>query len=83
MKRLRIIDRVDVLQGRLHGGGVKMAKLLICQDMDLDCDYICAETEEDLLNRAIQYARLDQSRTEIPSEFQDRVLSLSRNIDRC
>ena len=60
-----------------------MAKLLNCQDMDLDCDYICAETEEDLLNRAVQYARLDKSRTEIPSEFQDRVLSLSRDIDSC
>jgi hypothetical protein len=43
----------------LYVGGVKMGKLLNCRDMDLECDYICAETEEDLLNRAAQYARLD------------------------
>jgi hypothetical protein len=60
-----------------------MAKLLNCRDMDLECDYICAETEEGLLNRAAQYARLDQSRTEIPSEFQDRVRSLMRTINHC
>jgi hypothetical protein len=60
-----------------------MAKLLNCRDMELECDYICAETEEDLLNRAAQYARLDQSRAEIPSEFQDRVRSFMRTIDHC
>lgn len=67
----------------MYEGDVKMAKLLNCRDMELECDYICAETEEDLLNRAAQYARLDQSRTEIPSEFQDRVLSLMRTTDHC
>jgi predicted small metal-binding protein len=60
-----------------------MAKLLNCPDMDIDCDYICAQSEEDLLNRAAQYARLDQSRAEIPSEFQDRARSLMRTIDHC
>jgi len=67
----------------LYEGGVKMAKLLNCRDMDLECDYICAETEEDLLNRAAQYSRFDQSRTEIPSEFEDRVRSLMRTVDHC
>ena len=60
-----------------------MAKLLNCRDMDLECDYICAETEEKLLNMAAQYAGLDQSRTGIPSEFQDRVRSFMRTIDHC
>ncbi len=60
-----------------------MAKLLNCRDMDLECDYICAETEEELLNRAVQFAGLDQSRTEIPSDFQERVRSLLRTIDHC
>lgn len=60
-----------------------MAKLLNCRDIELECDYICAGTEENLLNRAAQYGRLDQSRTEIPSEFQDRVRSLMQTIDHC
>ncbi len=80
---MRIIDRVDVLEGGLYVGGMKMAKLLNCRDLDLECDYICAETEDDLLNMAAQYARLDQSGTEIPSEFQDRVRSFMRTIDHC
>jgi len=71
------------MQGRLYLGGVKMAKLLNCRDMDLECDYICAETEEELLTWAIQYARRGQNRAEIPSEFQDRVRSLMRTIDHC
>ena len=60
-----------------------MAKLLDCRDVDLECDYICAESEDELLNRAAQYARLDQSRADLPSEFDNRVRSLSRTIDNC
>jgi hypothetical protein len=60
-----------------------MAKLLNCRDMDLESDYICAETEEELLHRAVQYAGLDQSRTGFPSDFQERVRSLLRTIDHC
>jgi len=60
-----------------------MAKLLNCRDLELECDYICAETEEEVLTRASQYARLDQSRTEIQSEFEDRVRSLMETIDHC
>ncbi len=60
-----------------------MAKLLNCRDVDLECEYICAETEEELLNRAAQYARLDQSRADVPTEFEDRVRSLLRTIDHC
>jgi hypothetical protein len=60
-----------------------MAKLLNCRDMDLESDYICAETEEELLHRAVQYAGLDQSWTGFPSDFQERVRSLLRTIDHC
>jgi len=60
-----------------------MAKLLDCRDMELECDYICAETEEEVLSRAAQYARLDQIKIDIPSEFEDRVRSVWRTIDRC
>ena len=64
-------------------GGVRMAKLLECRDMELECDYICAETEEEVLNRAARYARLDQIKVDIPSEFEDRVRSVWRTIDHC
>jgi predicted small metal-binding protein len=60
-----------------------MAKLLDCRDMELECDYICAETESEILTRAARYARLDETRTEIPSEFEDRVRSVLRTIDHC
>ena len=60
-----------------------MAKLLECRDVDLECDYICAESEDELLNSAAQYARLDQSRADLPSEFDNRIRSLSRTIDNC
>jgi len=60
-----------------------MAKLLDCRDMELECDYICAETEEEVLSRAAQYARLDQIKIDIPSEFEDRVRSVWRIIDHC
>ena len=60
-----------------------MAKLLDCRDMELECDYICAETEEEVLSRAAQYARLDQIKIDIPSEFEDRVRSVWQTIDHC
>ncbi len=60
-----------------------MAKLLNCRDVDLECDYICAETEEQVLKRAGQYARLDQSRAEVPGDFEDRVRFLTQTIDHC
>jgi predicted small metal-binding protein len=60
-----------------------MARLLKCNDIDIECDYICADSEEELLNRAKQYAKVKEGWIEISSEFRNRVLSLSRPIDRC
>ncbi len=60
-----------------------MAKLLDCRDVELKCDYICAETEKEVLNRAAQYARLDQIKIDIPNEFEERVYSVLRTIDHC
>ncbi len=60
-----------------------MAKLLDCRDVELECDYICAETEKEVLNRAAQYARLDQMKIDIPNEFEERVYSVLRTIDHC
>jgi predicted small metal-binding protein len=60
-----------------------MAKLLDCRDMELECDFICAETEEEVLTRAARHARLEQTMIDIPSEFEDRVRSVLRTIDHC
>jgi predicted small metal-binding protein len=60
-----------------------MAKLLDCRDVELECDFICAETEEEVLNRAARPARLEQTMIDIPSEFEDRVRSVLRTIDPC
>ena len=61
----------------------RMARFVRCEDIGLECDYICGQSEEELVNRAAQYARGAGSWIEIPSEFQDRVISLSRPVDRC
>ena len=60
-----------------------MAKLLKCEDIGIECDYICAETDEELLSRAAQYAQAKEGWNEVPGEFRGRVLSLSRPIERC
>ena len=60
-----------------------MARLLKCEDIGIECDYICADSEEDLFNRAAQYAKMDERSIEMPSEFRDRVVSLSRPIEHC
>ncbi len=60
-----------------------MARLLKCEDMGMECDYICAESKEDLFNKAAWYAKVDRRWGETPDEFRDRVLSLSRPVDHC
>jgi predicted small metal-binding protein len=60
-----------------------MAKLLNCKDVELECDFLCAETEDQLVNRADQHARLNETGIEMPGEFEDRVRSLIQTIDHC
>jgi hypothetical protein len=60
-----------------------MARLLNCQDMGLECDFLCAETEKELVLRASQYVGLGGRGAETPVEFEERVLYLSQEIDRC
>ena len=60
-----------------------MAKLLNCQHMDFDCDYICAETDQELLSWAYQYAKGDQRSGEILGEFEERVRELSQTVANC
>jgi len=59
-----------------------MARLLKCEDMGFDCDYLCAETEEELVNKAAQYVKVKEGWIAIPNEFQEGVFSLSRPVDR-
>jgi hypothetical protein len=60
-----------------------MAKLLNCQDMDFDCDYICAETEAELFSWAHQYVKGDQRSSQIPGEFEERVRTASQEVAHC
>ena len=60
-----------------------MGKLLKCQDMGFECDYICTSTEEELLNRAAQYAKSIETFGESPSEFRKRVRSFAMDVDHC
>lgn len=46
-----------------------MAKILSCQDLGLECDYLCANSEEELFNRAAQYAKRAQSLSDVPLNF--------------
>ncbi len=60
-----------------------MAKILSCQDMGFDCDYLCANSEEELFNRAAQYAKTAQNLSEVPPEFREWVRAAMRDVDRC
>ncbi len=60
-----------------------MAEVLSCQEMDLSCDYLCAETTEGLILRASQYAGEARRSSETPSEFEDRVRYFARGIEKC
>jgi hypothetical protein len=51
--------------------------------MDFDCDYICAETDQDLLSWTYQYAKGDQRSGEILGEFEERVRELSQTVASC
>ena len=51
--------------------------------MDFECDYICAENDQELLSRARQYAKGDQRSAEVPGEFEDRVRELSQTVTNC
>jgi hypothetical protein len=60
-----------------------MARLLDCRDLDFDCDYICAETDQELLSRAYQYVKGEQRSAEVPGELEDRVRELSQTVTNC
>ncbi len=61
----------------------RMAKILNCRDIGFECDYLCADDEEDLFNRAAQYAKAAQNLAEVPHEFRDWVRAAMRDVDHC
>jgi predicted small metal-binding protein len=64
-------------------GVLRMSKILNCADIDLECDYLCADSEEELFNRAAQYAKMAQNLRDVPNEFREWVRAAMRDVDRC
>lgn len=60
-----------------------MAKILNCQEMGFECDYLCANSEEELLSRAAQYAKTAQNLSDVPTEFREWVRAVMRDVDHC
>jgi predicted small metal-binding protein len=51
-----------------------MAKVLRCRDVGMDCKFEArAETEEEILKKAVEHARLVHNMEEIPKEVVDKV----------
>ena len=61
-----------------------MARLLKCEDIGIECDYICAETEEELTSAGQRnMPKQKKGGTRSRKNSGDRVLSLSRPIECC
>lgn len=60
-----------------------MAKLLNCRHLDLECDFLCAESEDELFKMASQYSKGDLGLSEIQSEFEDRVRLVMQEVEHC
>ncbi|MFB0569124.1 MAG: DUF1059 domain-containing protein, partial [Nitrososphaeria archaeon] len=55
-------------------GDVKMAKMLRCRDVGVDCDgVIRAETEEELMGKVAEHAKTAHGITEISPELAAKV----------
>jgi predicted small metal-binding protein len=54
-----------------------MAKMLRCRDAGVDCDFVArGETEEDVMNKAVEHARQDHGMENVP----DEVLAKARSV---
>ena len=61
-----------------------MAKRLSCRDAGVDCDFIaCANTEEELFEKAADHARKDHGMSEISQELYDKAKSAIREVQQC
>jgi predicted small metal-binding protein len=56
-----------------------MAKALRCRDVGMDCDFVAhAETEEEILKKAAEYAASAHDMKEIPEEVLAKVRAAIR-----
>ena len=61
-----------------------MAKSLSCRDAGVDCDFVaCADTEEEVLQKAADHGRADHNMIEIPKEIYDKARSIMRDVESC
>jgi predicted small metal-binding protein len=64
----------------MEGGDEKMAKILRCKDVGMDCDAeIRAETEEEILKQAAEHAEKVHDMTEISEEQLTKVREAIRD----
>jgi len=56
-----------------------MAKVLRCRDVGMDCNFEThAETEEEILKKAVEHAQTVHKMKEIPKEVVDKVRAAIR-----
>ena len=57
-----------------------MAKTLRCRDVGMDCDFVArGNTEEEILKKAAEHARLAHNMNEIPPELHGKVRAAIRD----
>lgn len=62
-------------------GDVKMAKMLRCRDVGVDCDgVIRAETEEELMGKVAEHAKTAHGITEISPELAAKVKAAIQEV---
>jgi predicted small metal-binding protein len=55
-------------------GEVRMAKVISCRDVGMDCDFEAhGETEQEILQQCAEHARAEHGMTEIPPDVQAKV----------
>ena len=61
-----------------------MAKRLSCRDAGVDCDVvICADTEEEIFQKAADHAKSTHHMKDIPQDLRDKVRSVIREVQNC
>jgi predicted small metal-binding protein len=61
-----------------------MAKTLSCREVGADCDFVaCANTEEEIFEKAGDHARREHGMSEISQEMYDKAKSAIREVQEC
>jgi predicted small metal-binding protein len=61
-----------------------MKKSLSCKDVGSDCDFVvCANTEDELFDKAKQHAKDVHNMSEMSKDFYDKARSAIRDVERC